>query len=115
MIIKLKVQQVASLSSGMVRLLLVRHGLKTRIQPIPHSEEQKIVQDVVTRVQQAFEEAFPGGIIIGGPTPIGRRWDAVIDMQITEDEYNQLGKPGIGEIISLEINKVEEEEEKPGS
>ena len=52
---KLKVQQVSSISSGMIRLILVRPGIKTRIQPIPHNEEQKMVQDMVGRVQQAFE------------------------------------------------------------
>ena len=106
MLIKLKVQQVSSLSSGMVRLILVRPGIKTKIQPIPRSEEQKMVQDMVDRVQQTFEENFPGGVIVGGgPTTIGKKWDALIDMQMTEDEYDQLGKPSIGDILELEINK----------
>ncbi len=102
----LKVQQVASLSRGMVRLVLIRHGMKTKIQPIARNEEQKMVQDMVDRVQNAFGESFPGGVIVGGgPTPIGRKFDAVIDMQITEDEYGQIGKPGIGDILEIEINK----------
>ena len=107
---KLKVQQVSSISSGMIRLILVRPGIKTRIQPIPHNEEQKMVQDMVGRVQQAFENNFPGGVVVGGgPTPIGKKWDAVIDMQMTEEEYVQLGKPGIGDILELDINKGESE------
>ncbi len=94
----------------MVRLVLVRSGIKTKIQPIPHSEEQKMVQDMVSRVQQAFEDTIPGGVIIGGgQTPIGKKWDAVIDMQMTEEEYDQLGKPGIGDILELEINKEKSE------
>ncbi|KON28288.1 hypothetical protein AC481_02130 [miscellaneous Crenarchaeota group archaeon SMTZ-80] len=106
--IMLKVQQVSSLSRGMVRLVLARHGIKTKIQPIAQNEEQKMVQDMVNRVQHAFEENFPGGVIVGGgQTPIGRKFDAVIDMQITEDEYSQIGKPGIGDIIEFEINKEE--------
>lgn len=108
--IRLKVQQVSSLSSGMVRLLLVRQGIKARIQPIARSEEQKVVQDVVSRVTQAFEDTFPGGVIVGGPNPSGKKWDAVIDMQITEDEYTQLSKPGIGDLIDIEINKGEGEQ-----
>ena len=108
--IRLRVQQVSSLSSSMIRLLLVRPGIKTKIQPIPRSEEQKMVQDMVNRVQQTFEDNFPGGVIVGGgPTPIGKKWDAVIDMQMTEDEYVQLGKPGIGDILELEINKEKSE------
>ncbi|MCW4032232.1 MAG: hypothetical protein NWF08_02440 [Candidatus Bathyarchaeota archaeon] len=106
--IELKVQQVSSISKGMVKLMLIRHGMKAKIQPIPHDEEQKVVQDMVSRVQQAMEDTFPGGVMIGGPTPLGKKWDAVIDMQITEDEYSQLGKPGIGDIIEIEINKAKE-------
>jgi hypothetical protein len=132
----LKVQQVSSLSKGMVKLLLVRYGIKARIQPIPKNEEQKMVQDllvrygikariqpipkneeqkmvqdVVTRVQSAFEDSFPGGIIVGGPSPMGKKWDAVIDMQITQEEYDQLGRPSIGDRINIEVNKVEKEED----
>jgi hypothetical protein len=104
--IVLKVQQVSSLSRGMVRLVLIRHGMKTKIQPIPQSEDQKMVQDMINRVQHAFEENFPGGVIVGGgPTQIGKKFDAVIDMQITEEEYNQLGKPSIGDILEIEMNK----------
>lgn len=106
--IELKVQQVSSLPKDMVKLMLVRHGMKAKIQPLPRDEEQKIVQDMVGRVQQAFEDNFPGGIMVGGPTPLGKKWDAVIDMQITKDEYDQLGKPSIGDIIQLEINKEKE-------
>ncbi len=115
MLMSLKVQQVSSLSKGMVKLLLVRHGIKARIQPIPKSEEQKMVQDVVSRVQQAFEDSFPGGVIIGGPSPIGKKWDAVIDMQITQEEYEQLGRPSIGDNINIEVNKVEKEERDSSS
>jgi len=106
--IELKVQQVSSISKGMVKLMLIRHGMKARIQPIPHDEEQKVVQDMVSRVQQALEDTFSGGVMIGGPTPLGKKYDAVIDMQITEDEYTQLGKPSIGDIIEIEINKAKE-------
>ena len=106
--IELKVQQVSSISKGMVRLMLIRHGMQTKIQPITHDAEQKTIQDMVSKVQQAFEDTFPGGVMVGGPSQIGKKWDAVIDMQITEDEYTQLGKPSIGDIIEIDINKAKE-------
>lgn len=107
--ITLKVQQVTSLPKGMVRLILIRHGMQTKIQPIPRNEEQKMVQDMINRVQQAMEDTFPGGVIVGGGAPsIGRKFDAVIDMQITDEEYSQMGKPSIGDVLVIEINKENE-------
>ena len=55
MILELKVNQVMSLGNGMVRLLLVRRGLKTRIEPINQTEEARdldsqIVQDMIGKV-----------------------------------------------------------------
>ncbi len=94
-----------SMGDGTIRLLLVRRGLKARIEPIPQTEEQKIAQSIATQVQQVMGTVFPGGVIVGG-TVGGPQWDARIDMQITEEEYQQLGKPGINDTIHMEINKA---------
>jgi hypothetical protein len=105
LILELKVNQVMSLGDGMVRLLLVRRGLKTRIEPISQTEEQRMAQSIASQVQQAMGTVFPGGVIIGG-VPSGPQWDARIDMQITEEEYQQLGRPGINDTIRMEIDKA---------
>ena len=44
----------------MVRLLLVRRGLKTRIEPISQTEEQRMAQSIASQVQQAMGTVFPG-------------------------------------------------------
>jgi len=105
LMLELKVNQVMSLGNGMVRLLLVRPGLKTRIEPINQTEEQRMAQSIASQMQQAMGTAFPGAVIVGG-APGGSQWDARIDMQITEEEYQQLGKPGINDTIRIEINKA---------
>ena len=105
MILELKVNQVMSLGDGMVRLLLVRRGLKTRIEPISQTEEQRMAQSIASQVQQAMGTVFPGGVIIGG-VPSGPQWDARIDMQITEEEYQQLDRPGINDTIRMEIDEA---------
>ena len=103
--LSLKVHQVMSLGNGMVRLILVRRSLKARIQPLPKSEEQKIAEDIASKLQQAFDAIFPGGVVVGGSIPPGGRWDAKIDMMITEEEYTELGKPGINDILEIDIKK----------
>jgi hypothetical protein len=105
LILELKVNQVMSLGEGMVRLLLVRRGLKARIEPINQTEEQRVAQSIASQVQQAMGTAFPGTVIVGG-APSGPQWDARIDMQITEEEYQQLGRPGINDTIHMEIDKA---------
>ena len=105
LILELKVNQVMSLGEGMVRLLLVRRGLKTRIEPISQTEEQRMAQSIASQVQQAMGTAFPGAVIVGG-APSGPQWDAKIDMQITDEEYQQLGRPGINDTIRMEIDKA---------
>jgi|YelNatPaOPRAMG01_1025707.scaffolds.fasta_scaffold154180_2 hypothetical protein len=99
----LRVHQVMSLGEGMVRLILVRRSLKARIQPLPRSEDQRIAEDIASKLQQAFEAVFPGGIVVGGPMPLGGQWDAKVDMMITEDEYRELGKPGINDILEIDM------------
>lgn len=110
----LKVHQVMSLSDGMVRLILVRKSLKARIQPLPRSEEQRMAEDIASKLQQAFEAVFPGGIVVGGPMPSAGRWDAKVDMMITEDEYRELGKPGINDVIEMDIKVKSTTEEDLG-
>ncbi len=105
MMLRLKVHQVMSLGNGMVRLMLVRRSLKARIQPLPRSEEQRVAEDITSKIQQAFETVFPGGAVVGGPIPSGGRWDAKIDMTVTEEEYEELGKPGINDTIDIDIGK----------
>ncbi|MFH0848359.1 MAG: hypothetical protein V1857_02500 [archaeon] len=102
MLLELKVTQVMSMGDGMVRILLVRRGLTTRIEPIAQTEEQRMAQSIANQVQQVIGTAFPGGVIVGGAGG-GPHWDARIDMQITEDEYQQLGKPGINDTIYMDI------------
>lgn len=46
---------------------------------------------------------------IGGPAGISGQRDLTIDMQITEEEYSQMGRPGINETVQLEFKKVQEE------
>ncbi|HID17177.1 TPA: hypothetical protein EYP26_02665 [Candidatus Bathyarchaeota archaeon] len=91
----------------MVRLILVRPGLRSRIEPIPETQEQKIAQDLAKQLQQVLGEIFPGGVVVGGPAG---RWDAIVDMQVTEEEYAKMGRPGINEMVRLEITKVGGEE-----
>ena len=105
MMLELKVNQVMSLGDGMVRLLLVRRGLKTRIEPINQTEEQRMAQSIASQMQQAMGTVFPGAVVLGG-APGSPQWDAKIDMQITEEEYQQLGRPGINETIHLQIDKA---------
>ena len=105
MILELQVSQVMSLGDGMVRLLLVRRGLKSRIEPIAQTEEQRIAQSIATQVQHVIGTVFPGGVVVGG-TPGTRQWDALVDMQITEEEYQELGRPGINDTIRMEVNKT---------
>lgn len=107
MLMELRVHQVMGLGGGMVRMVLVRRGLKARIEPIGRTEEQRVAEEIAARIQQAFEAAFPGGLVIGGPIPTGGQWDAKVDMVITEEEYERLGKPSINDTITIEISKSE--------
>ena len=103
--LELKVQQVVGLPNGMVRLILLRRGLKARIEPIPQTEEQRIAQNVINQMQQALGTAFPGAVIVGGRGPTLGQWDARIDMEITQEEYEELGKPSINDTILLDLSK----------
>jgi len=103
--LELKVQQVVGLPNGMVRLILLRRGLKARIEPIPQTEEQRIAQNVISQVQQALGTAFPGAVIIGGHGPASGQWDARIDMEITQEEYEEFGKPSINDTIIIDLSK----------
>ncbi len=94
-----------SLGNGMVRLILMRPSLKARVQPLQRSEEQKIAEDITSKMQKAFESIFPSGTIVGGPALPGGQWDAKIDMTITEHEYDEYGKPGINDMIDIDIRK----------
>jgi len=103
--LELKVQQVVGLPNGMVRLILLRRGLKARIEPIPQTEEQRIAQNVISQMQQALGTAFPGAVIVGGHGSTPSQWDARIDMEITQEEYEELGKPSINDIILIDLSK----------
>jgi len=83
----------------------MRPSLKARVQPLQRSEEQKIAEDITSKMQQAFESVFPSGTIVGGPTSPGGQWDAKIDMTITEQEYEEYEKPGINDMIDIDIKK----------
>ena len=95
--LELKVQQVIGLPNGMVRLTLLRQGLKARIEPIPKTEEERIAQNVIGQMQQALGSAFPGAV---------GQWDAKIDMEITQEEYEELEKPSINDIIVINLSKT---------
>jgi len=105
MLLELKVQQVMNLGNEMVRIILLRRGLKARIEQIPRTEEQRMAQNIISQIQQALGTTFPGAVVVGGPGSTGSQWDARIDMEITEDEYRELGKPGINDIILIEVSK----------
>jgi len=100
--IELKVLQVVSLAEiGMVKMLLLRRGLKDRITPLLQSEEQKIAQVIIGQVSHF---GGPPEILLGrGPFP-QPQWDARIDMEITNEEYEELGKPGINDTILIEVS-----------
>ena len=106
---ELKVRQVISLGRNMVRLILTRPGLRSRIEPIPKTQEQKMAQDLAKQAQRVFGGMLPGSIVIGGPAGAPTQGDLTVDMQITEDEYAQMGRPGINETVQIEINKIKEE------
>lgn len=95
--LELKVQQVIGLPNGMVRLTLLRQGLKARIEPIPKTEEERIAQNVIGQMQRAFGSAFPGAV---------GQWDTKIDMEITQEEYEELEKPGINDMIVIQLSKT---------
>lgn len=95
--LELKVQQVIGLPNGMVRLTLLRQGMKARIEPILQTEEQRIAQNLIGQMQQAFGSAFPGA---------KGQWDAKIDMEITQEEYEELGKPSINDVIVIHLSKT---------
>ena len=40
---------------------------------------------------------------------IDTQGDAKIDMQISNEEYEQLGRPGINETVQLELSKIKNE------
>jgi hypothetical protein len=104
--LELKIQQVIGLPNGMVRLILLRRGLKARIEPIPQTEEQRIAQNVISQIQQSLGTAFPGAVIVGGHGSTSGQWDARIDMEITQEEYEELGKPSIGDAIVIDLSKL---------
>ena len=91
----------------MVHLTLTRPGLRSRVEPILQTQEQGVAQDVSRHVQQVFGAMFPRGVIIGGPATVTQ--GTIIEMQITEDEYAQMGRPGINETVRLEVKRIEEE------
>ena len=109
MIIKLKIKQVIDIGQNIVRLILSRPGLRNRIEPIPKTQEQKAAQDLAKQVKLVFGGMFPGSPVIGGPTGILSHTDLTIDMQITEEEYSQMGRPGINETVQLDFKRVQEE------
>ncbi len=109
MIMKLKVRQAITLGQNMVRLVLIGPGLRSRVEPIPKTHEQKMAQDLAKHAERIFGSIVPGGIVAGGPVGSPIQGDLMVDMQITEDEYAQMGKPGINETIRVEINKMKEE------
>ena len=93
------------MGNGLVRLILVRPSLKARIQPLQQSDEQRIAEDISAKLQQTLGSVFPGGVIVGGSTRVKGQWDAKIDIIITEEEYEELDKPGINDKIEMTIKK----------
>ncbi|MEM2921682.1 MAG: hypothetical protein QXF26_05120 [Candidatus Bathyarchaeia archaeon] len=106
--LELKVNQVLGLPNGMVRIILLRRGLKARVEPIPKTEEEKVAQKVISQVSQALSSMFPGGVIIGGQYPAGASWDARIEMDVTSEEYEQMGKPGINDTLIVEVSLIQQ-------
>jgi len=108
--LRLKVRQVVSLGDNMIRLILARPSLSGRVEPIPKTQEQKIIQDLTRQIQQVFGSIYPGGIIIGGPAGALSQSDLTVEMLLTEEEYAQMGRPGINETVQLELRRVKEEQ-----
>jgi hypothetical protein len=109
MTLKLKVKQVISLGQNMVRVILTRPGLRSRVEVIPKTQEQKMAQDLAKQAQQVFGNIFPGGMVIGGPMGGQSHGDLTVDMMITDDEYTQMGRPGINDIVQIDITKITDE------
>lgn len=103
--LEMKVHEVVGLGNGMVRLVLIRRGLKARIERIPRTEEQRVAESITKQIQQAFGGAFPGAVIVGSPFSSGESWDARVVMEITEEEYAQFGKPSLNDIIQIDAQK----------
>ncbi|MGQ9543368.1 MAG: hypothetical protein ACUVTM_04690 [Candidatus Bathyarchaeia archaeon] len=104
----MKVRQVVSLGDNMIRLILARPSLGSRVEPIPKTQEQRLIQDLTRQIQQVFGNIYPGGVIIGGPAGVFSQADLTVEMQVTEEEYAQMGRPGINETVQLELRKVAE-------
>ena len=109
MIMRLKVKQVVSLGQNMVRLILTRPSLKSRIEPIPKTQEQKMAQDLTNIVQHAFGKIFPGSVVVGGPGGMPGTGELTIDMHVSDEEYTEMGRPAINEIVHLEFKKTEDQ------
>jgi len=113
LLLEVKVQQVLSVGSGMIKLILLRRSMRARIEPIPQTEEQKMALQIAQQLQQTLGKIFPGGVVVSGPGAGsgaafgGEQWDARIEMDITEEEYTQLGKPGINDTIRIDAMKIE--------
>jgi len=109
LMLEMRVQQVLSVGNGMVKLIMFRRSLRSRIEPIPQTEEQRMAMNLAQQIQQTLGKIFPGGVVVSGPGPVsfggGEQWDARVEMDITEEEYAQLGKPGINDVVHIEATK----------
>ncbi|MEM2982551.1 MAG: hypothetical protein QXI59_01930 [Candidatus Bathyarchaeia archaeon] len=112
MILRLKVRQVVSLGDNMIRLILARPSLSGRVEPIPKTQEQRLIQDLTRQIQQVFGSIYPGGIIIGGPAGTLSQSDLTVEMLVTEEEYAQMGRPGINETVQLELKRVTDDQDE---
>jgi hypothetical protein len=109
MIIRLTVKHVLTLGQNMVRLILTRPSLRSRIEPLSKTKEQRMREDLIKQAQQRFGSIIPRSVVVRGPAKtIGKQDDLTVDMQITEDEYNQMGRPSINDTAQLDINTLKE-------
>jgi len=101
MMLELKVKHVMNAGNGLVCLLMIRKALKTRIEPINQTDEQRLARQMGSQIQQVVAIMTP-------QFHMNEPWDARIDMQITEDEYRQMGNPTINDTIRIELETKKE-------
>ncbi len=72
-----------------------------------------MMEDFAKQAQQILGNIVPGSVVIRKPTQtISKQNDLIVDIQITEEEYDQMGRPGINDTAQLDINTVKENKVK---
>ncbi len=68
-----------------------------------------MAQDLTKQVQHAFGNIFPGSVVVGGPGGMPGSGELTIDMHVSNEEYSEMGRPGINEVVHLEFKKTDDQ------